>query len=424
MLPSSFTKNRRSRFVLLGIIFLFLAFGGGYLIGNKRVANGPVPQGEGQVLGQSSVPSFLSKDVDFKHFWEVWKIVNESHYKQPVSDKSLYYGAMKGMLSGLEDPYTVYFDPEEAKEFKSNLDGTFSGIGAEIGIREDKLRVVAPLDGSPAKKAGLQPDDWIMAIDGKVTTGMSVDQAVSLIRGEIGTQVTLSISREEGKEALEVKISRDKIVINSVKWKLDDQKIMRISITTFNQDTNALFSAAIQEALTKNARGIILDLRSNPGGLLTSAIDVASAWVGYEPVVSERTKDQVMSFKGLKAPLLTDIPTVVLVNGGSASASEIVAGALQDYGFAKLVGTKTFGKGSVQDYREFQDGSAMKVTTATWYTPKGRTINETGITPDIVVEYSLDEFKAGKDPQLATAIQILLGTYEAPKETSGKTSGN
>ncbi len=424
MLIASSVKNIKSRSaaILFGLVFIVLAFAIGYLIGNNRLSHNVVPQGEGQVINQNSSPTSLSKDVDFKHFWDVWSLVKQSHYKQPVSDKSLYYGALKGMLAGLKDPYSVYFDPEEAKAFKSNLDGTFSGIGAEIGIKNDKLTVVSPLDGSPAKKAGLQSGDWIVAIDGTVTTGMSVDEAVSHIRGEVGTSVTLSLSRDGLKDAIEMKIVREKIVIDSVKWKLDDNKIMRISITTFNQDTNGLFSAAIQDALTKNAKGIVLDLRGNPGGLLTSAVDVASAWVGYQPVVTERAKDQVQSFNGLKAALLTDIPTVVLVNGGSASASEIVSGALQDYGFAKLVGTKTFGKGSVQDYREFDDGSAMKVTTAAWYTPKGRTINETGITPDIVVDYTLDQFKAGKDPQLTTALQILLGTYEAPKETQGKTT--
>ena len=242
-----------------------------------------------------------------------------------------------------------------------------------------------------------------------------VDEAVSKIRGDEGTQVKLSVSRNGLDSLTEITITREKIVIDSVKWKIDENNIMRISISTFNDDTAELFLDAIQETLTKNVRGIIVDLRSNPGGLLTSAIDVASAWVGYQPVVIEKAQENAQTFKGMSAARLAGISTVVLVNGGSASGSEIVAGALQDYGVAKLVGTQTFGKGSVQDYRELSDGSAVKVTTATWYTPKGRTIHETGITPDIVIPFTLDEFKKGIDPQLDVAIKILLGTYVEQK---------
>ena len=240
---------------------------------------------------------------------------------------------------------------------------------------------------------------------------MSVEKAVSLIRGEKGTQVVLTIVREGVDGITDYPITRDKIVIDSVKWSVDDQNVMTISISTFNHDTSQLFSQAIQEALTTGVTGIILDLRSNPGGLLTTAIDIASAWVGYDDVVIERSYADVQSFSGVSAPRLQGIPTVVLVNGGSASASEIVSGALQDYGYATIVGTQTFGKGSVQDYRELEDGSAVKITTAVWYTPDGRSINEEGIAPDVVVEYTVEEYQAGIDPQDVAAREILAGTY-------------
>ncbi|MBI5370108.1 S41 family peptidase [Candidatus Uhrbacteria bacterium] len=408
--------------VLFGTLAIVLAFVVGFFFGDARATRKLVPQGEGHVLGQGGAPGDLSKDVDFAQFWNVWNYAKDEFYKQPVSDKDLYYGALKGVVSGLHDRYSVFFDPEEAKAFTANLEGSFSGIGAEIGAKDDKLVVIAPLAGSPAEKAGLQPGDWIVQIDAKDTTDMSVEEAVSLIRGEKGTDVTLLISRDGLEAATEVKITRDKIVVDSVKWKLDDQRIMRISISTFNHDTPELFSKAVQEILTSNVRGIVIDLRSDPGGLLTSAIDVASSWIGSQPVVIERSKSDAHTFNGVKAPLLTGIPTVILVNGGSASASEIVSGALQDYGFAKLVGTQTFGKGSVQDYRELDDGSAIKVTTAAWYTPKGRSINEKGITPDIEIPFTLEEFKQKKDPQLEVALKVLLGTYDAQKETTQKSA--
>ncbi len=403
---------------LVLIVVLATAFGSGYYTGQTHAVQNTVPVGEGRVLNKGSVAPNLEEDVDFKTFWEIWSYTKEKFYQQPVSDKALYYGALKGLVSGLDDPYSVYFDPEEAEKFNSDLEESFVGIGAQIDIKENKLTVVAPLENSPAARAGIQPGDWIVLIDTKETSGMSVEEAVSLIRGNAGTEVMLSISRGKAKDLMEIKIVREKITVDSVKWKMLEENIFYISISTFNGETSSLFNKAIQEALSKNAKGIILDVRSGPGGLLTTAIDVASAWVGYEPIVLEKgSRPEIVALNGVTAPRLAEIPTVVLVNGGSASASEIVAGALQDYGLAKLVGTKTFGKGSVQDYRELPDGSALKITVAEWLTPKGRSINKTGIEPDVIVEFNVDDFTKKKhDNQKQTAIDILLGRYkEAPK---------
>ncbi|OGL69935.1 hypothetical protein A3C09_01620 [Candidatus Uhrbacteria bacterium RIFCSPHIGHO2_02_FULL_47_44] len=408
--------------VLVGLfcfLFLILSFSGGYFIGESRAARKLVPAGEVRVTGQGSVSSALEKDIDFKNFWDIWNLSKEKFYKQPVSDKDLYYGALKGLVSGLKDPYSVYFDPEEAKRFMEDLNASFVGIGAQIGIKEEKLTIVAPLEDSPAEKAGLEPGDWIVTIDKTETSGMSVEEAVSKIRGEEGTEVVLQISRK-GLEALkEIKIIRQKITVDSVKWKIEEGNIMVISISTFNGDTSSLFNAAVQESLAKNVKGIILDLRSDPGGLLTVAVDVASAWVGYDSVVSEKGKNLENTFKGVTSPRLSGIPTVVLVDGGSASASEIVAGALQDYGFAKLVGETTFGKGSVQDYQDLPDGSALKITIAEWYTPKGRNINKTGIEPDIKIALDVEAYKKNEhDNQKQTARDVLLGTYKPTGATS------
>lgn len=417
----SFPKKSPSKalVVLFCFLFLILSFSGGYFIGESHAARTIVPAGEARVTGQGSVSASLEKDIDFKNFWDIWNLTKEKFYKQPVSDKDLYYGALKGLVSGLHDPYSVYFDPEEAKTFMEDLNASFVGIGAHIGIKEEKLTVVAPLEDSPAEKAGLLPGDWIVTIDKVETSGMSVEEAVSKIRGEDGTEVVLQISRK-GLDALkEIKIIRQKITVDSVKTKIEEGNIMTISISTFNGDTTPLFYRAVQDALSKNVKGIIVDLRSNPGGLLTAAVNVSSAWVGYDPIVSEKGKITNNTFNGVTAPRLNGIPTVVLVDGGSASASEIVAGALQDYGYAKLIGTKTFGKGSVQDYQELPDGSAIKITTAEWFTPNGRNINKTGIEPDILVEFDVEAFKKNEhDNQKQTARDVLLGTYKSADATS------
>jgi len=402
----------RSIFILSLLLVTIVMFSLGFFIGQASGVRSVVPQGQGELVGQGEVPRYLAQDVDFEQFWDIWNFVKEAYYKQPVSDIELFYGSMKGVLEGLDDPYSVYFDPEEAEEFSASLEGSFEGIGAEIGIKDDRLQIVAPLDGLPADQAGLLPGDWIVLIDEVETTGMSVEEAVTLIRGEKGTQVTLTIAREGVDGITDYTITRDKIVIDSVKWAVDENQIMTISISTFNHDTSELFSEAVQEALAANVQGIMLDLRSNPGGLLTTAIDIASAWVGYDAVVIERAQDDVQTFRGVSAPRLQGIPTVVLVNGGSASASEIVSGALQDYGYATIVGNQTFGKGSVQEYQELPDGSAVKITTAVWYTPQGRSINEEGILPDVTVEYTLEDYQAEVDPQRTTGLDVLLGTYE------------
>lgn len=404
---ASSRRPSRAILILLTLVLVGSSFSTGWVLGKQQGIRSVVPEGEGRVLNQSISSASAPRDVDFGQFWDVWNLVKDQYYKQPVSDKDLFYGAIAGMVAGAGDPYTVYFDPEQAEEFQNALSGTFSGIGAEIGIRDGVLVVVAPLSDSPAERAGLRSGDSIWAIDGVETTGMSVEQAVTRIRGEAGTSVTLTVSHDGLSDAEEVVVVRAMIVIDSVEWEMTEDGIALISIREFNDDTGGLFNEAMNDLLAKDAKGIVLDLRSNPGGLLSAAIDISGAWVGYRPVVLEREQEDTNSFSGVTAPRLQGIPTVVLVDGGSASASEIVAGALQDYALATVVGTQTFGKGSVQDYRSLPDGSAVKVTIAEWYTPNGRSINETGITPDIIVEYTKEDADAKRDPQKEKALEIL-----------------
>ncbi len=399
-------SSSRSLVTLSLLLAVAFSFSVGVLLGHEQGARASVPDGEGRVIHIGDAAPSLGEDVDFRQFWNIWNLVKESYVHQPVSDKELFYGALKGMVAGTGDPYTVYFDPEEAGDFAANLDGKFEGIGAEIGIKENQLQIVAPLPKTPSEKAGIRSGDRIYKIDESETTGMSVEKAVTLIRGEKGTPVTLTIGREGVDELLVIKIIRDTIKIDSVKYEKDGT-IAIISVYTFNDDTNSLFVDAVNKALADGATGVILDLRGDPGGLLSSAINLASVWVGYDPVLIERTQDKSQTFRGISAPRLNTVPTVVLVNGGSASASEILAGALQDYGLATLVGEQTFGKGSVQDYQQLPDGSAVKITVAEWFTPKGRGINKTGITPDVVVPFTQEDFHAKRDPQKAKALEIL-----------------
>jgi len=404
-------KNKQlsvSSRIFIGVLLFIAVFGSGYALGDLRSDKSEVPQGEGYVLNQKDkVPDFVGEDVEFDMFWEVWGLVRELYVDQPVSEKDLFYGAMEGLLASLDDPYSVYFTPELAESFQSDLNGTFFGIGAEIGEHEEGIVVVAPLTGSPAEKAGLMAGDVIINVDGESVAEMTVTEAVMLIRGERGTDVVLSVYRDGEDDLLDIKITRDEITINSVEWEMRDDGIAVIEVYMFNDDTTKLFKEAVDEILTESPKGIILDVRNNPGGLLSEAISLAGFWIEKDTAVIERIGGKEQAFYTSGTAPLSDIPTVVLVNKGSASGSEILAGALQDYGYATLIGEQTFGKGSVQEYRDFLDGSAMKVTVAKWLTPKGRAINGIGIEPDIEIEYTLENYNEGETPQFEAALDFL-----------------
>lgn len=348
-------------------------------------------------------------NFDFNLYWEVWDSLKENHVdKNKIKDKDLFYGSLNGLAQSLEDPYTVFMDPKAAQEFADDLAGTFEGIGAEVGMRNDIVTIIAPLDGMPAQKAGLRAGDKIYAIDGVSTIGLTVDQAVKKIRGQKGTQVKLTIIRGAGEKSQEFTITRDVIVVKSVKTEMRSDGIYVIKLTNFNDDTLDLFNAAVNDILVKNPKGIILDLRNNPGGYLETSVAVASEWVPAGPVVAEQFgENRRNEYFSSGTARLKDFPTVVLVNGGSASASEIVAGALRDYKRATLVGEQTYGKGSVQSLRDLSDGSALKITVAKWLTPAGDFINEKGIAPNVEVKLNQTDIDHNVDPQLNKALEIL-----------------
>ncbi|MBT4856825.1 S41 family peptidase [Candidatus Uhrbacteria bacterium] len=391
--------------VILGLVLLTGTFYAGLFVGVLQSTGDGAQDGEVEVVNQTR---FFDRadDIDFGNFWEVWDLVQDVYY-QPIDESDLYYGAMQGMVWGLDDPYTVFFPPAEAEEFDNELDGVFYGIGAEIGKKENEIVVIAPLSGSPAEAAGLMAGDAIWYVDDTEIFDYSVNAAVMIIRGEIGTEVVLTVSREGADELIEIPIVRDEIQISSVEWEIRDDGIAVIEISMFNGETTDLFTQAVREALAAGVDGLIVDLRNDPGGLLTAAINVSGFWVDDMPVVQQRVGSDVESYSATGNSWLSDMDTVVLVNGGSASASEILAGALQDYGYATVIGEQTYGKGSVQEYYDLPDGSAVKITVAEWLTPLGRSINEVGITPDIEIEFTIDDYEAGETPQIDAAIDFL-----------------
>ncbi len=380
----------------------------GYAFGSREFGSLPELNIVERMLGQGSVATGLSKDADFETFWDVWRLVKSVYVDQPVSEKELYYGAIAGMVAGLNDPYSTYFTPEDAQAFHEQLSGSFFGIGAQLDTKEGKIVVVAPLPGTPAERAGVVAGDRILAIDDVTTEGMSIDEAVSRIRGEKGTSVALTLYRDGEDAPREVSILRDEITVDSVTYTLRDDGIAVIEISMFNEDTQELFAAAAKRVIDDRATGIILDLRNNPGGLLDAAIDLAGYWIpaGLAAVIESVGGEQTTYVTNGSA-LLANIETVVLVNGGSASASEILAGALQDTNEAVVVGQTTFGKGSVQEYHDLPDGGAIKITVAKWLTPTGRSIDQHGIVPDQEVLFTQEDVDAKRDPQLNAALHIL-----------------
>ncbi len=393
-------------FVILLVLVVFVA---GIIIGVQ--ASKPQTAKNftsGKVANEKVKPGFLSKDVDFDLFWETWDTIRKNYVHQPVSETEMLYGAMAGSVASLGDPHSIFFDPDTTKKFTDELQGTFDGIGTEIAVKNDNLTIIAPLPGSPAEKAGLRAGDQILSIDAEDTAGMSLDYAVNKIRGQKGTDVVLTVNREGWDKAKEIKLTRDTIKIQSVKWKMLENNLAYINLRYFNEDTSSEFNKAVVETIAKNPKGIIFDLRNNPGGYLDTAIDVASEWVDKGVVVYEKSADGNLKANEANGQArFKDFPTVVLINGGSASGSEIVAGALKDYKLATLIGEKSFGKGSVQTLFPLEDGSSIKLTIALWLTPNENTIDGEGIEPDVEVKLTDEDFNADKDPQLDRAILYL-----------------
>lgn len=386
----------------LCVALFYVGFSFGEVAGKRSV----IPDGEAHVQTDASSDD-ASTSIDFKTYWNIWNRIRDSYVAQPVSEQDLFYGSLKGMVDSLGDPYTTFFDPKTADDFNQELSGTFFGIGAELGEKDGGIIIASPISGGPAERQGIRPGDRILAIDGAPTDGMGVSDAVLKIRGEKDTQVTLTLLSEGDQETHDVTITREEIKLDSVTWSVRDDGIAVVEIRMFNEDTTALFEKATQEMLEKNVKGVVIDLRNNPGGLLDQAINLAGFWIDGQTVVIEKNQDGERTFSSGHGARLVGVPTVVLVNGGSASAAEILSGALQDYKVATIMGEQTFGKGSVQEYYEYEDGSAVKITIAEWLTPNHRSINKTGITPDLVVPFTEEDFHAGKTPQLDAAIDAL-----------------
>lgn len=407
------TKERffKRYFVYYTVIIVgIFSFGAGFFIGAERV-NQLSPEEAFPKLVET-VEGKTDGDLDPAIFEMVWDRVGEKFVDQPVDQETLFYGALGGIVDGVGDPYSVFFPPERTATFKDELQGQFEGIGAEIGIKDEQLQVIAPLAGTPAAEAGLLPGDLILTIDGTESATLSLEEAVFMIRGEQGTEVTLLIFRADAGEPFEVKITREKIDVESVSFEvmeIGEKKIGYIKIVSFSDDTTSGFKKAVRELLVEDIDGVIVDLRNNPGGFLVSSVDIASAWIEDGTIVYEQYSD------GSRIPHDSDgkvtlghINTVVLLNEGSASASEILAGALQDHRKATIIGEQSFGKGSVQDFEEFRDGSSLKLTVARWLTPNGTLIEGQGITPDQIVEYTFEDFQNDLDPQLDAALDFFV----------------
>jgi carboxyl-terminal processing protease len=388
--------------LLLGLLYGTFAFG--YTYGQKGTA----------IIGLKSAPvNAINTDVgkpssvDFSLFWDAWNKLKEKSVYTPDTQKMLY-GSISGMLNSLADPYTVFFTPEDNKRFKEDISGEFVGIGIEIVMKNNYPTVVAPLSKTPAEAAGLKSGDVILEVDDTKSTDISFQEVVNRIRGEKGTTVKLKIARDGKDQPLEFSVVRDTIMVKSVEWETKtsgNKKYKYVSVRQFGDDTDGLFEQFAAEVTKDKPDGIIVDLRNNPGGYLSSAVNLSSYFLDGGTVVIERDKDgKDRDYEVSRKATLKGYKTVILVNSGSASASEIFSGALQDRKAGVLIGEKTFGKGSVQEIVELKDSSSVKITVAKWLTPNGRAINGVGIEPDIKLVRSED---LKNDNQLERGIEYL-----------------
>lgn len=350
----------------------------------------------------------LPDNLDYSSVEQVYDSLR-ARYDGELKAEELLDGLKEGLAEASGDPYTEFLDAEETEDFDEQLSGSFTGIGAELSREDDVIVVVAPIAGFPAEKAGLRPKDVISEIDGESALDLSVSEAVKKIRGPEGTKVTLTVLREGETSELKFEITRAQINIPSVTSEILNGNIGYMKISRFGEDTTELARQVASDFRQKNVKGVILDVRNNPGGLLNASVDLAGIWLNRgETVLEEKRGGQtIKTYRASTGAILRDVPTIVLINEGSASASEITAGALKDHGQARLLGEKTFGKGSVQELINFRDDTVLKVTIARWYTPGGKNIDHEGIEPDEKVERTNEDFTNNRDPQRDKALELL-----------------
>lgn len=395
-------KTKKGPLIAVSLIAFFLF---GFYAGNHTQAK----TAQSNSLSDTEMATI---NADLAPFWKVWETINQKFPNaDAVTTQQRIYGAINGLVGSLDDPYSVFFEPEEAKMFEEDISGNFSGVGMEVGKRDGELTVIAPLKDTPAERAGIKAGDRIIKIDDANALDMSVEKAVKLIRGESGTEVTITIFREGEDAPREIKIVRATINIPTLDTELRKDGIFVIRLYSFSANSANLFRNAIRDFTKTKSDKLLLDLRGNPGGYLNSSVDMASWFLesGKTVVIEDYGGEIAPKIYRSKGYDLFDekLKFIILIDGGSASASEILAGAMQDYGIAKLVGDKSFGKGSVQEVTNVTADTIFKVTVAKWLTPNKNMIDGTGLTPDHVVPYKLTDRNAKIDPQMDKAIELL-----------------
>ena len=403
----------------IGLVLAIGLFGGGVAVGVL------VPQM--QQVGSRLFPGISTDDSEapvataepstealFSAFWQAWDIVHTRYVDQPVDDTALMRGSIRGMLEALGDEHTSYMDPDQYQQANTELSGEYEGIGAWVDTGGEYLTIVAPMPGSPAEEAGVEAGDIVVGVDGEDVTGIDPSLVVQRILGPKGTAVRLTLQREGTPDPFEVSVVRGSILVPSVESEMLDGDVAYVQLLTFGEETTDDLRAALRTLMAENPRGLVLDLRGNGGGYLDTAVEVTSEFLAEGVVLTERFGNgEAEVYRARAGGLATEIPMVVLIDAGSASASEIVAGALQDHGRAILVGETTYGKGSVQDWITLSgDGGAVRVTVARWYTPSDRQINEAGLQPDLEVLITEEDVAADRDPQLDRAVEALLTQLE------------
>lgn len=399
-------KFQKFQRILITVLMAIGFFYGGYYFG-KRGFIFEVRKDPPKIEITNQYPA--DGEVDFALFWEVWDMINTSYLDRPVNPETMMYGAISGMVNSLGDPYTSFLPPEVNESFMDTMGGKYEGIGAELGLRDGGLIIVSPFDGSPAKKAGARPGDRILQIEDQSTMGMSVTEAVSLIRGDSGTVINLTLQTGTG-DPREVSITRGVITVASVTWEDKGDGTAYIRISRFGTDTNAEWDKVVSELNVKmdELDAVIVDVRGNPGGYLESAVHISEDFFRGKPVLYEETSTgEQIPFSTSKVGVFKDVPAVfVLIDEGSASASEILAAALRDNISAKLIGMKSFGKGTIQDAKDFKDGSGLHITIAKWLTPNKVWVHGDGLNPDIEVKVTDEDLNSGIDPQLQKAMEL------------------